>query len=795
MRAWIGIALLAGSWMFFLGYYYPADYIAGGIFTAAAVILLSGSTTVTLAPMSSYALLATALPTCWLIPWPYKLIPVLFSFGACVQLLPQKNKRLHAIGAGAILAAGVTASQSLVLAVYTAKTSRSHDLPAFLSEILAAVLRFFSVEAAADGSNLAVHTIRQNHRLAATWDLLFDPVTLLFFVGAAVWLGFVLTTQPGDGERWKKWIGFLRRLALVYLAWIPFRAVFLVALFLQRVLRAEPDHTLHVMNHFFSPWVLLGLLIAPVLLVFKFLSADSTAFSIDTDEKTPFIDKKALAKEIKEPFKEKTTPSKAAGPFFFLSRYKYAYPTGVMMLLLTGILFTLAADWVPMGGRNGGRVIFVERHSTWEPTTTPYDMSKYGELTSYTYTAIYNYLGQYFTMGRLEEKDKIDAASLKNCDVLVIKTPTARYEPAEVKAVLDFVRNGGGVLFVGDHTNLYGSSTAMNDISRAMGFLYRDDLLFSNEPSVYDEQYPPDWPPHPAVQHNPPLDYAVSCSIDPGLSDGRPVMIGYGLWSMPSDYNMSNYHPIPRHCSEMRYGPFVQVWSTYYGIGRAMAYADSTIFSSFATFQPGKAELMRDMIEWLNHKNPRFQARWPLSIFGLAVLAIGLIFVAGRWEIWPVLAGACILGWGLGNFSIPVLNRIAQPVPPIQKPMTCVVIDRTTSDSPLSKGAFIQGKKTNDPSSSDAASPPNDVRQQEGHGFGMAEQWIGRLGYMTARREGNDAFSGNAVVVFYPHKPIPAGFAADLERYVTEGGVLIVFDDRKIRNRPQIRCLAPSVYE
>ena len=75
-------------------------------------------------------------------------------------------------------------------------------------------------------------------------------------------------------------------------------------------------------------------------------------------------------------------------------------------------------------------------------------------------------------------------------------------------------------------------------------------------------------------------------------------MVGYGLWSMPSDYNMSNYHPIPHHCAEMRYGPFIQVWSAYYGNGRALAYADSTIFSSFATFQPGKAELMRDMIEW-----------------------------------------------------------------------------------------------------------------------------------------------------------------------------------------------------
>ena len=122
--------------------------------------------------------------------------------------------------------------------------------------------------------------------------------------------------------------------------------------------------------------------------------------------------------------------------------------------------------------------------------------------------------------------------------------------------------------------------------------------------------------------------------------------------------------------------------------------------------------------------------------------------------------------------------------------MICAVIDRTTSDAPLSKGAYIQGKTINPPSSP-YDPPPSDISKLEGDGFGIAEQWIGRLGYMTARREGKDAFSGNALVVFYPKKPAPGGFIIQLEKYVSEGGVLIVLDDPENTQSTANTLLAP----
>ncbi len=451
--------------------------------------------------------------------------------------------------------------------------------------------------------------------------------------------------------------------------------------------------------------------------------------------------------------------------------YRPHYAVPIILIALAAFLFTAAIKWNPVGKRLAGRVKVVERHSAWEPTTRPYDTTWYGEISGYNYAAIYDYLGQYYEMSRLLESDKIDDQTLGQCDVLIIKTPmNARYSPDEVAAVLRFVEKGGGVLFIGDHTNLYRMATIMNDMTRPMGFIFRDDLLFSNEASAYDQHFDPPWAPHPSLQYMPPMEFAVSCSIDPGFSHGRSVITSTGLWSMPPEYHNDNYHPIPQHCADMRYGAFVQVWAAWHGQGRAMAYTDSTIFSNFATFQPGHAEIMLGMIEWLNHANPLIDPRPWLILLGIAPLCAGIFLARHGSVAWLVLLAAGICGWVLAAEGVAALHAWSMPMPKIIRPMTQVVIDRTVSDALLSKGAYTQG---------------------DGIGYGMLEQLIGRLGYYTIRQEGKDAFSGDALVVICPDRPVEASFREELERYVSGGGRLLVFDSPENTNSTANSLLWP----
>ena len=153
-------------------------------------------------------------------------------------------------------------------------------------------------------------------------------------------------------------------------------------------------------------------------------------------------------------------------------------------------------------------------------------------------------------MSQLLEADNIDDDTLAGCDVLVIKIPTARYTQDEADAVVRFVKRGGGVLFIGDHTNLDRSGAYMNDMTRSFGFVFRDDLLFGTTAWPYDEHYEAAPTPHPAVQRvlvrlRRVLFGRSRLEQGPGGGPGNgPVEHAVG-------YHMSNYHPfrsIARKC-------------------------------------------------------------------------------------------------------------------------------------------------------------------------------------------------------------------------------------------------------
>ena len=191
--------------------------------------------------------------------------------------------------------------QALALELYASHTAWSHDLPWPLPDVLAGIAALLGIDATASGSSIVMHSMRQVHRLGATWELLLDPATLLFFVGGLTMLAMRgndecgMTNDEGIGrtqqmiERrsfalhhssfltssflsaWSAWLRAARTLSLIVLCWLPLRAGLMMAVYLQRVLRSDPDRPLHAMNHFFSPWMLLALLIPPVLLAWRFV--------------------------------------------------------------------------------------------------------------------------------------------------------------------------------------------------------------------------------------------------------------------------------------------------------------------------------------------------------------------------------------------------------------------------------------------------------------------------------------------------------------------------------------------
>ena len=750
IRGWLGLALLTASWLLGLHYYQPASWLAWAVAVLLGTILLAGAPAGLPAGLPgrrrSGLALVLLLPAVWFMPWPYRAAPLLMVLGLALHVLSLSRPWSERLRGGAVCAGVILLVQSLGLLAYTHQTARSHDLPWPWPHLLGAIARLLGADVAVDGNSLVIRSLGEVYRLGATWELLLDPVTLCFLAGGLAMAGVQTQSMP-SGNRWAAWLRTARGLALAVAAWLPLRAGLLIALFLHRAVRADLAVPLAVMNQFLSPWVHLALLSGPVLLAWWFVRLPSDASTKAAQERPPAVD---------------------AGR-------GWQSPAALALAFAAVAVFTLTLLWDPIGQRKDGRVMVVERHSTWEPTLRPYDTTWFGEPSSYNYAAIYDYASRFYEMSRLLESDRIDDGTLGTCDVLVVKIPTSPFSPEEVEAIGRFVEQGGGLLLIGDHTNVFKSSSYLNQVTRQFGFVYRHDLLFSVGSPFY-EAYRPGLVPHPAVQHVPPMEFAVSCSIDPGRSSGQAVVQSPGLWNLPPDYNADNFHPQAQYCSEMRYGAFIQVWATRYGAGRVLAFTDSTIFSNFCVFEPGKSELMMGMLEWLNHRSALDQG-WLRRLVTIVLVVVAVALGAGALVLarpcgqsWLVLLAAGVLGWTAASMTAATAQRRAMPPPEAVRPMFRVVLDRTASEVPLSRDGFTA---------------------KDGRGYGLFEQWIPRLGYFTTRRSGPEAFCGNLLVVVCPTRSVSAEFREGLVQYVAEGGRLLVIDSPDVEGSTANSLLWP----
>jgi hypothetical protein len=733
------VALFSVSWLFGSGFYRPGSQAVWILAVGTGAALLAGFPL--RLPSRSQSLLAVAMlaPAVWFFPGPYRAAPGLLVAGLLMASASIPRRWPVPLAHGLVAAGLVLLVQSLAVELYIVQTARSHDLPWPLPSFVGAVARLFAADVGVDGTTVVLGTLRGPLRLGATWDLVLDPATLALLVG-----GLVLLALSGGGEAEQaglaSWSRRAGRLALLVGAWLPIRLGLLMALVVHRSVRWDPAERFNVMGQFLSPWVHLVLLVPPLIVAWQFLP------------------KPAQRGPSRGPFSPTPEERVSDSGGHVAAGWRYAAAL-VLVLVALGAL-AWAGQWEPVGQRLGGRVMVMERHSTWEPTTPPYDTTRFGENASYTYAAIYDFLSRYYEMSRLLESDPINDAKLATCDVLMVKTLTAPLSAEEVAAIERFVRRGGGLLMIGEHTDVFKSSSHANAIARQFGFKFRLDLLFWLR-NPYVQVYEPPRVPHPIVQRVPRMTFAVSCSVDPGWSFGRAAVRNTGLWNLPPEYHTENFFPEAEYRPEMRYGSFVQLWTTRSGEGRVAAWTDSTIFSNFSTFEPGKTELMLGILEWLNHRSvfdralPRWLLLGTVSALACACL-IGGLYLGWRRRT-PVLvvlaAGAC--GVVLGSELVIAMNRSAMPAPQPVRPMVRVVIDRTVSDAPLSVGGFTQ---------------------DNGLGYGLLEQWIPRLGYFTARRAGQSAFDGDALVVVCPTRSVSDEFRKGLIDYVAAGGKLLVID-------------------
>jgi hypothetical protein len=262
MRNWIAVALLSASWMWGLEYYTPANGWLWSIALITAVLLLAEIPRRLACRVDVMIAMVLATPALWMLPWPYRAIPLGLVLGLLPFAIGDAPRFICATGWGTVRAAVILAAQAIALQVYSLLTARCHDLPWPGPSLVAMIARLLGAKASADGADVVIFSTSGPQRLGATWQFAFDPVTLGILVGSVVlvtlwaWEDRRPTESSNGGHSIHGWLEKAGPVFLAIALWVPIRMGLLLGLFLHREMRAPEGLKLTVMNQFFSPWVL-----------------------------------------------------------------------------------------------------------------------------------------------------------------------------------------------------------------------------------------------------------------------------------------------------------------------------------------------------------------------------------------------------------------------------------------------------------------------------------------------------------------------------------------------------------
>ncbi len=427
-----------------------------------------------------------------------------------------------------------------------------------------------------------------------------------------------------------------------------------------------------------------------------------------------------------------------------------------------------AWSFSPAGKEKPGRILIDDRFcGIWEPTARQLDTEWYGDFPTYSFTSLAEWLGKWYSVDANTTRP-YDDDLLSHYDVLIIKTPEEPIPDAETAAIERFVRRGGGLLLVGDHTNLLGMGTHLNSISAKHGIQFRYDSVSDALTGGFVDCVPPSIGRHLGALHVENLQFMTSCSLQ--LSGcAQTVLAAENCRREPHDYAGSSFFGRHGPHPEMEHGRTVLAGIVNVGHGRIAAFTDSTVWSSFAVFSYDREKLAMDLIRVLN----RERSPWELPIrcgavlISLAVLLASVRMVRSGQALAAVLFG--LAGFWVGAGGAEALHRVIYAWP---EPHT-----------PISEVTFLwQGGACAFPPV--LGSPGNLAADRCFDTLLVSVQRLGLVPRVAYTFDEDFLTPGTrAMFVIAPVNAPPPTTLARLRDFVRTGGSLIVLDDTKIGQR------------
>jgi hypothetical protein len=627
----IALAIAAAGWNVWLELFYRYSALEKALWLIAAVVAAAWSYRARAWNVRSSVwtvallVLGTVLATRY-IGFPFQAPFMTLALGTLLCRV-QRYWRVKAIGSALVIFALLFALQALIVPQAIWITGITYRLDA-VTTLLAKLWRAIGVDASAYNGDVVLANSHFRWRFAPTFSLLACAPVVAFSSSGTI---LVVCTRGA-----KRALAFLT----VSLVILPiFRYMVLSLAYLQW----------ETIDWFFSPVVTLAFLLPAVAIATgRSAGAPKRQWTLELAPKPAGIGRRAGALSF--------------------------------ALVAAAVFFGGFAALLPdPGARKPGRVLIDEAHGGWEWTNESFTTDWYGGAATYNYWNSFDYISAHYPVRRNYEP--ITTATLRDVDVLVVKTPSKPFSAGELIAIERWVGNGGGLYLIGDHTNVFGMTTCLNPLARQFGLKFEYDATYDLEKGGLQTGDIPSVLRHPILSGMPNDQFlwGTSCSLTAD-TDIEPVLIGTHVRARYLDYGRRSFFAVAYLLPQERFGPILQSGAIRHGAGRVAVWSDSTVFSNFWAFFPGKAEMFLGSISWLNHKNTSRLVSWAALGASLSCLVLAMVLLGRIRLCLGQLLISLAIGVPLAIGARDALAHVWYQLPRPALPLRTLVFDRAYSD-------------------------------------------------------------------------------------------------------------------
>ncbi|MBU1752873.1 hypothetical protein KKG56_03300 [bacterium] len=365
---------------------------------------------------------------------------------------------------------------------------------------------------------------------------------------------------------------------------------------------------------------------------------------------------------------------------------------------------------------------------------------------------------------RIETRSEpLTTGVLKKYDILLLIMPSHAYTRKEINNIRKFVEDGGGLMVIGDHTNVDDVMASLNPVIEGFNVRLNFDIVRVDK-SIPANIFAAHCPMFQGI--DPVRETAIGngASLSVSLPAIPILSVGYGAFSDIGDVKTG---PDQAYLGNgimdkgERIGDHILAACSKYGKGRLIVFGDSSYFQNLALYRNYK--FAYQCFDWLNRMNSSHGNAWLILFTVLLFVAAAIIFYGqgiqqiGYAMIPSLIISQCI-AFAVNNHAYPAIDykKLGQSGQSGQK----VLFD--FAHFPQHRTYWED--TDNYPTSLDSL-----VHQTLRVGLYPSLKYMGRLNAQGLK--GYDA-----MVVSCPNLPYTKQEVRDIQQWVHHGGGLLVID-------------------